>query len=369
VLEALVQDFDVHVVCLEKHGDASIHALATELGFNVVWSRRVSQRHEQMLRLLGMFTSLPSREFFFRRVGLQRAVSLAASNVDIVLLENYYSIGRPYRGAPVINELHNIDSEYYRSLAETVTTPSRRLYYKWEHSKLVRHEREIWNLGSANIFLSEYDRACALELGLDAGIPHVVVPQGVDFPPEIVHQQELASHLFFCGNLGQPRNTDPLIRFIGLLRAGLAAGELPPDFKLRICGKGAPASLLALCDNEHFIYHGFVENLEPYLASTHAVLCYLPGGSGVKTKIVEAFGYGKVVVCDELSAKALPDLFERSGTPVACSYEHAYKLFRSIIDGSLSVTDIGPYVRKSYSWMTLMRRQMDFLQEIVAEVQ
>jgi glycosyltransferase involved in cell wall biosynthesis len=227
----------------------------------------------------------------------------------------------------------------------------------------------VWNLASANVFLSDYDRACALKLGLNAEIPHCVVPQGIDFPSERLRQPEVESHLFFCGNLSQPRNTDPLIRFIGLLRAGLAAGELPPDFKFRICGKGAPARLLALCDDHHFIYHGFVENLESYLASTRAVFCYLPGGSGVKTKIVEAFGYGKAIVCDELSAKALPELFERSGTPVAASYEQAYKLFRAIIDGSLAVTDIGPYVRESYSWLTLMRRQISFLREIAAKTQ
>jgi hypothetical protein len=367
VLEALVQDFDVQVVCLEKEGDASIHALATKLGFKVAWSRHVSRHRERILRLLGMFTSLPSREFFCRWVGLQRAVSSAASEVDLVLLENAYSVGLPYRGAPIVNELHNIDSEYYRSLSATVSIPSRRLYYKWEHSKLVRHEREIWNLGSANVFLSEYDRACALELGIDEEIPHVVVPQGVDFPSEFVEQPEFVSHLFFCGNLSLPRNTDPLVHFIGLLQAGLAAGELPPDFKFRICGKGAPARLLALCDGEHFIYHGFVESLEPYLASTRAIFCYLPGGSGVKTKIVEAFGYGKVVLCDELSAKALPELFERSGTPVARSFEHAYKLFRSIIDGKLAVTDIGRYVRESYSWTALMQHQMEFLKEIAGK--
>jgi glycosyltransferase involved in cell wall biosynthesis len=365
VLEALVQHFDVRVVCLEREGDSSIHALAKKIGFDVAWSRRVPRRQERALRMVGMLHSLPCRAFLLRSLGLQRAVSEAASEVDLVLLENPYAVDLHYRGAPVVNELHGIESEYYQTLAGTVSSPLRRLYYRWEHSKLVRHEHAVWNLGRANIFLSDYDRVAALKLGLDSAIPHCVVTQGVDFPAQAPAQSELASHLFFCGNLSQPRNTDPLIRFIELLREGLTAGELPADFKFRICGKGAPARLLALCDDRHFVHHGFVANLDPYLASTRVVFCYLPGGSGVKTKIVEAFGYGKGVLCDELSAKALPELFERSATPVAHSYEDAYALLRAMLDGRLTTGDLQLWVRESYSWVTLMRREIRFLRDIV----
>jgi hypothetical protein len=364
VLEALAQRFDVYVVCLEREGDGSVQELAKRVGFKVAWSRRLSRRKERILRLLGMLHPLPCRAFLLRSVGMHRAIAAAAPAVDLVLFENPYAVDLRYRGAPVVNELHGIESEYYRSLAGTVASRLRRFYYRWEYSKLVRHERAVWNLGRANIFLSEHDRACALELGLDTAIPYCLAPQGVDFPDEALPQSEVASHLFFCGNLGQPRNSDPLIRFIGLLRAGLAAGELPPDFKFRICGKGAPARLLALCDGLHFIHHGFVENLDSYLASTQAVFCYLPGGSGVKTKIVEAFGYGKSVLCDELSAKALPELFARSGNPVAGSYEEAYAMLRTILSGGLTIADLRPWVQENYSWNALMRREMEFLGDI-----
>lgn len=365
VLETLVREFQVTVVALERHGDGGLAALSKNLGFSVGWGRRVNRLVERSVRIIGMAHSLPCRAFLLRRVGLQRAVELVARSADLILLQNPYSIRIGYCGVPIVNELHGIESEYYRSLAETVQSAARRFYYKWEHSKLVRHERAVWNMGKGNIFLSQHDRDCALHLGLDPKLPCEIIAQGIDFPETFAQHPEATSDLFFCGNLSQPRNSDPLLRFIPLVREGIARRELSKDFKFRICGKGAPDRLKDLCDGVNIIYHGFVENLNDYLSSTKVVFCYLPGGSGVKTKIVEAFGFGKHVVCDELSARALPELFERSGTPVAANYEDAYAVMCRMLMGRCETADIQRWVRERYSWDALMQRHVEFLKAVM----
>ena len=80
----------------------------------------------------------------------------------------------------------------------------------------------------------------------------------------------------------------------------------------------------------------------------------------MKTKIVEAFGFGKAVICDSLSAKALPDLFARSGVKPAESYSEAYECLRRVLNGSTAVADIQSHVRENYSWQGLMGRFVEF---------
>jgi len=156
---------------------------------------------------------------------------------------------------------------------------------------------------------------------------------------------------------------DPLLAFIPYVARGIARGELPSDFKFRITGKGAPASLRDICDGKNVELLGFVPSLDDHLEGTKAVFCYLPGGSGVKTKIVEAFGFGKPVICDSLSAKALPALFERSGSSPVDSYEAAYQQLLGISKGDIKGTDIRAFVRANFGWAGLMDRFGDFLEE------
>lgn len=364
VVEALSRRFEVEVICLERDGDGSAAALADRIGVTLKWCRRISRNRERLLRLVGMATRLPCRAYFLKTIGLHAAVLQAAPAADLLLLESPYAFVDRFRRFRIVNDLHGIESEYYRSLAETVRDARRRLYCRWEHRKLLRHEAEIWNGAVGNIFLSEHDELCARRLGFKGGVASTVISQGIDFPDVKPQDTDRGceSDLFFCGNLTQPRNVDPLVTFIELIRSGIRKGEIPGSFKFRIAGKGAPNRLLELCDGRNFEYLGFLPTLNGHLRSTRAIFCYLPGGSGVKTKIVEAFGFGKAVICDSLSAKSLPDLFSRSGVKPAESYPEAYECLRQILNGGTIGADIQGHVRENYSWRGLMGRFVEFLE-------
>ncbi len=365
VIEALTKRFDVRVVCLQRQGDSSARELALQLGFTLEWCKEVSKRREVFFRLLGMATPMPCRAYFLRHIGLHAAM-LRVPASDLVLLESPYAWVEQLRRFRIVNDLHGIESEYYRSLSAVVRDSRRRLYYQWEHRKLIRHEARVWNGASGNIFLAEHDELCARRLGYRGDVPSAVISQGIDFPAMEPQASDhgCESDLFFCGNLTQPRNVDPLVTFIELIRSGIRKGEISGSFKFRIAGKGAPARLMNLCDGKHFEYLGFIPSLDGHLRSTRAVFCYLPGGSGVKTKIVEAFGFGKAVICDSLSAKALPDLFARSGVKPAESYSEAYECLRRVLNGSTAVADIQSHVRENYSWQGLMGRFVEFLESV-----
>lgn len=367
VLEAVAQRFAVEMICIKRANENCPRALAESVGATVCWSKSVSRGTERLLRLMGMAMPVPNRAFFQKAIGLQAALARRTREFGLSLLENTYAYDPRMGKFRFVNDLMGIESEYYKSLAETVRGAGRRFYYKWEHSKIVAHEARVWNNARGNVFLSNYDRQCAANLGYAGRTAETVISQGIDFEDEMSVQvaPEQRSDLLFCGNLTQPRNTDPLIEFIPRIRAGIAEGRLPKDFRMLITGKGSPERLLRECDGKNIVHLGFVPLLVPYLVGTRCMYCYLPGGSGVKTKIVEGFGYGKPVICDELSAKALPELFSISPIQPVQSYEDAYRTLlgiEGIAAGALA--DVRKHAREHYSWTGLMRRFVTFLESI-----
>jgi len=70
-------------------------------------------------------------------------------------------------------------------------------------------------------------------------------------------------------------------------------------FKILICGSGISDDYkkqLTDLNPEHFIYAGFVENIDEYTQSADIILNPVLSGGGIKTKIVEALGFNKNVV-------------------------------------------------------------------------
>jgi hypothetical protein len=273
---------------------------------------------------------------------------------------------------PCVFDHQGIEHEYYRTSALRAASPFRRAYYTWEQNKVLEQERLVWRQGKGHVFLSEHDLRCAMKVGYVDDKLRCIVSQGIDFPDENAQEsfasdKSYASDVLFCGNLTQPRNVDPLREFIQLARAKIEQGSFPREFKMRLFGKGAPPALVALCDGMNFEYHGFVPDLTPYLASTRVVFCYLPTGSGVKTKIVEAFGFGKAVLCDPLSAAALPNLFTMSSNPISNTMEEAVNHAQLFLRGEIVTQNIEAFVRANYSWTALMRKFCDFMHLVIEE--
>lgn len=79
---------------------------------------------------------------------------------------------------------------------------------------------------------------------------------------------------------------------------------LPQSYRLCVIGKinsHIPQGL------GNVTYLPFVEDLNDYYQASKVVICPMLAGTGVKIKVVEAFAYGKPVVCNERGLDGLPD--------------------------------------------------------------
>ena len=121
--------------------------------------------------------------------------------------------------------------------------------------------------------------------------------------------------LLFVGGFQHPPNVDAVLWFVRevlpLARAGLAA-ELLPEFVLHLVGSNTPPEIAALnCD--HVIVHGFVQDIDPLLASARLSVAPLRYGAGVKGKVNMAMAHGLPVIA---TAAAVEGMYCSPGTDV-----------------------------------------------------
>jgi len=116
--------------------------------------------------------------------------------------------------------------------------------------------------------------------------------------------------LFFVGGYQHPPNIDAARWFVGsiwpLIRAQL------PDVRFHLVGSKAPEEVRALHGNG-VVFHGFVEDIEPFLDGCRLAVAPLRYGAGVKGKVNMSMSRGQPVVATPM---AVEGMFAKSGRDV-----------------------------------------------------
>jgi glycosyltransferase involved in cell wall biosynthesis len=70
------------------------------------------------------------------------------------------------------------------------------------------------------------------------------------------------------------------------------------NYRILICGKNLPADMNSLKEfyAQHIVYAGFVDDIDLYFKACDLFINPLLDGGGIKTKLVEALGFGKKAV-------------------------------------------------------------------------
>jgi len=109
--------------------------------------------------------------------------------------------------------------------------------------------------------------------------------------------------MLFVGGYDYPPNAEA---------ARILAGEvLPlvrrrrPDAELHLVGRDPEGRLGELPPREGVFIHGHVEDLRPHYERASAVVAPITFGGGSRIKMLEAFAYGRPVVCTRACAAGL----------------------------------------------------------------
>ncbi|MDX1937401.1 MAG: glycosyltransferase [Flavihumibacter sp.] len=204
-----------------------------------------------------------------------------------------------FAGVQLAVHSHNIESTRWKSLG------------KWWWKILWRYEKATHAAAQYNFFIHDDDRNYAItQFQLNAA-KCITVTYGIDWSEtpsaterqycrqQLQQQHGIATNekiLLFNGALDYAPNLQAVKTIINsinplLLQTGFA-------YRIIICGRGLPAAMNSLKDyaDKNIVFAGFVDDITVYFKGADIFINPVIEGGGIKTKLVEALGYGTAAV-------------------------------------------------------------------------
>jgi len=221
---------------------------------------------------------------------------------DTVIWEHpyYWWLAKKVRAGTGITSIihtHNIEYQRFRSMG------------KWWWPILEHYERRAFKEADGIFFITPEDKQFAIDrwkieapkcIDLPFGIDNNSPPGDRDACRKMIQEKhgigEDERILFFNGLLSYKPNIDAVNAIIKDIdpkletRAGFS-------YRILICGKDLPeAQIAALNGRKNIIYAGFTSEIDSYCKASDILLNPVLSGGGIKTKMVEAIGYGTTVI-------------------------------------------------------------------------
>ncbi len=141
-------------------------------------------------------------------------------------------------------------------------------------------------------------------LSFEPGLDIEVVPMAVDssrFVPQDVPEEP--NSLVFIGYFRHSPNVHGIKRFcreiLPLIRKDV------PETKLFIVGSSPPDEIIRLGKMDNVVVTGWVEDIKPYIARSSVYVAPLWLGTGMRVKILEAWGMAKPVVTTSVGSQGI----------------------------------------------------------------
>lgn len=174
-----------------------------------------------------------------------------------------------------------------------------------EQPKVHRRENEVVRFFNMNLLINSAE-AELLARRVPSVSVGVIKPLLPAIPKTLKRNLDKDRPRFmFLGDLRIPHNRVSLERFLSSQLGQIR--ELIPNVEIVIVGPGGDNKFRDFINpwKSHVTYLGFVEDLEPLLASMNALLVPLLFGSGVKIKTLEAFARGLPVITTDFGIEGI----------------------------------------------------------------
>lgn len=203
-------------------------------------------------------------------------------------------------GARVLDE-HNAVWTIVQRMAEHSASPARRLAMELEARKLRRYEGEVCARFDAVLAVSEPDR-WALELALteagraDAAGKISVIPIAVDTVEQpVVARAPQPRTILSMATMFWPPNIDGVLWFAREVYP--LVKQAVPDARFAIVGARPPEHVRRLAEEDSsIVVTGYVDDPQPYLEQSAALIVPVRAGGGMRVKILEALARGLPIV-------------------------------------------------------------------------
>lgn len=298
---------------------------------------------------------------------------IRTSGAEYLLFEHpYYAwliqLCRWFTSCQIIVHSHNIESERFRSVGKSWWRILWH-YEKWAY----RVADRVW-------FKTEEDRQYAIQqFGLGTEKTRVV-PYGIE-PDALPAREEIEAArkqlralyhippgekiLLFNGTLNYKPNLDALKHLLTDILPRLREKNLP--VRLLVCGKNLPADMNELTTYKELgvIYAGFVDDIDLYFKACDVFLNPLLDGGGIKTKLVEALGFGNMAVSSSNGAIGVDPSITGGRLKVVADFD--WDRFAEEVQQALHETPEGDHqlFYQHFSWKNIAHQALQSLDEPV----
>lgn len=258
----------------------------------------------------------------------------------------------------IIVHSHNIESERFKSVG------------KWWWKILWYYERFAYKKADYVWFKTNEDRNYAVanyKLSIDKThiVPYGIEADALPTEKEVadanlqvknIYEIPLSSKiLLFNGTLNYKPNLDALYHILDDINPLLMEKHL--DYKIIICGKNLPLEMKELKEykDKNIIYAGFVEDIDLYFKACDVFLNPLLDGGGIKTKLVEALGFGKPSISSENGAIGI--LAECTSGRLDIIKDNDWQAFANAIENKMNNTILNDNQSfyDIFSWSTIAK--------------
>lgn len=268
----------------------------------------------------------------------------------------------------VIVHSHNIESERFKSIG------------KWWWKILWYYERIAYRFADYVWFKTDEDRKFAqLYFNLNetkcTTIPYGVEPIMLPTAEEIAVARKQIATLYtiaddetiilFNGTLNYKPNLDALNAILNNINPLLLKQTL--KYKILICGKNLPKEMNELEEFTalNIIYCGFVDDIDLYFKACDIFLNPLQDGGGIKTKLVEALGFGKKCVSSVNGAIGVNEICTEGRLQIVADKDWA-AYAQAIIDINLKeIRNENQAFYQVFSWQYIATKAVQSIQKVV----
>jgi glycosyltransferase involved in cell wall biosynthesis len=234
---------------------------------------------------------------------------------------------------PIVYDAHNVEHAILRRFAAARPNVLMRLAAGYEWRRVRKYERDSCRRSKLVFAVSDVDRRALTEL---AG-PEVLIrtaPISVDARHRSTPALPSTPSVLFLGGLHWPPNAEALAFFIREIWPLVRRDQ--PNATLTAVGRD-DSSLATECRGVPGVtLTGWVDDIEPYVARSRALIVPMRAGSGMRVKILEAMARGLPVVSTRVGCEGID---VRSGEHLLVADEpstFAAALVRVLTDADLA---------------------------------
>jgi glycosyltransferase involved in cell wall biosynthesis len=206
-------------------------------------------------------------------------------------------------GLPLVIRPHNIESEYFASLAGT-TSGLRKLAYRVESEKLRRYERIVHQLDEVTAF-ADISQEEAVQRGRLSRRPvHFLPPFLPKARPSSPQARSPAGEVLYLGAFDNPNNVTGLRWLLKQVWPRVLAQR--PSAMLRVVGRRPTSEVVeAIAGSPRTVRSTDLPDVTPAFESASVFVNPTQRGAGVNIKVVEAANRGVPIVSTSVGLRGL----------------------------------------------------------------